>query len=184
MVDADSVANRLQRLDGLLRELDAIRAGGRDAYIAEPRTRLAAEHALQLAIQSCIDIGAHLISELGFEAPADYRGVFASLCLAGLDPQLAERLAAAAGMRDILVHDYLDVDDRLVWDALGRLDDLRAFAGTVLRMIDAGEQAPGRWGYRHRNLYLYKIGCVRWSPPCPPASRAPASPGRSGWSRR
>ena len=141
MVDADSVSSRLQRLDELLRELDDIRAGGRDAYMAEPRTRLAAERALQLAIQSCIDIGAHLISELGLKAPADYRGVFASLGPAGLDPQLAERLAAAAGMRNILVHGYLDVDDALVWDALTRLDDLRGFAGTVREIVDAGERA-------------------------------------------
>lgn len=138
MVDADSVTNRLQRLDELLRELDAIRAGGRDAYMAEPRTRLAAEHALQLAIQSCIDIGAHLISELGLQAPADYRGVFASLSPAGLDQQLAARLAAAAGMRNILVHGYLDVDDELVWDALARLDDLRGFAATVREIVDSG----------------------------------------------
>ncbi len=141
MVDSDGVTSRLQRLDGLLRELDAIRAGGRDAYMTEPRTRLAAEHALQLAIQSCIDIGAHLISELGLEAPADYRGVFASLRPAGLDEQLAERLAAAAGMRNILVHGYLDVDDEVVWDALAHLDDLRSFAATACKIVDAGEPA-------------------------------------------
>jgi uncharacterized protein YutE (UPF0331/DUF86 family) len=138
LVDADSTTNRLQRLDELLRELDAIRAGGRDAYMAEPRTRLATEHALQLAIQSCIDIGAHLISELGLTAPADYRGVFASLASAGLEQGLAERLAAAAGMRNILVHGYLDVDSQLVWDALARLDDLRAFAETARRIVDGG----------------------------------------------
>jgi uncharacterized protein YutE (UPF0331/DUF86 family) len=143
LVDADSVASRLQRLDELLRELDAIRTGGRDAYMAEPRTRLAAEHALQLAIQSCIDIGAHLISELGLAAPGDYRGVFAGLCPAGLDPQLAERLASAAGMRNILVHGYLDVDDQLVWDALARLDDLRGFAATARSIVDAGDRDAG-----------------------------------------
>jgi uncharacterized protein YutE (UPF0331/DUF86 family) len=139
LVDADSVTSRLLRLDGLLRELESIRAGGRDAYMSEPRTRLAAEHALQLAIQSCIDVGAHLVSELGLDAPDDYRGVFASLRAAGLDEGLAERLAAAAGMRNILVHGYLDVDDEIVWDALARLDDLRSFATTVREIVDAAE---------------------------------------------
>jgi hypothetical protein len=86
LVDAESISSRLAHLDELLAELDAIRAAGRDAYAAEWRTRLAAEHALQLAIQACIDVGAHLVSELGLKAPADYRGVFESLCPAGLDP--------------------------------------------------------------------------------------------------
>lgn len=142
MVDVESVSARLEQLDELLQELDAIRAGGRDAYMVERRTRLAAEHALQLAIQSCLDIGTHLISELGLQTPVDYRSVFASLRPAGLDAQLAERLAAAAGMRNILVHGYLDVDDEVVWDSLARLDDLRSFAAAVREIVD-GEEAQG-----------------------------------------
>jgi uncharacterized protein YutE (UPF0331/DUF86 family) len=139
LVDTSSVSARLEHLGELLTELDAIRGGGRDAYAAEWRTRLAAEHALQLAIQTCIDVGAHLVSELGLKAPADYRGVFESLCPVGLDASLAERLAAAAGMRNILVHGYLDVDDEAVWSALGRLGDLRDFAATVQRIADSGK---------------------------------------------
>jgi uncharacterized protein YutE (UPF0331/DUF86 family) len=136
LVDVESVSVRLERLDEMLQELDSIKAGGRDAYMAERRTRLAAEHALQLAIQSCLDVGAHLISELGLQAPADYRSVFTSLQATGLDEQLAERLAAAAGMRNILVHGYLDVDDQAVWSALDRLDDLRSFVAAVRTIIE------------------------------------------------
>jgi uncharacterized protein YutE (UPF0331/DUF86 family) len=142
LVDVESVTARLDRLDELLQELEAIRVGGRHLYMAERRTRLATEHALQLAIQGCIDIGAHLISELGLTSPADYRAVFANLRPAGLDPKLAERLGAAAGMRNILVHGYLDVDDEVVWDSLMHLDDLRSFATTVRGIVDR-EKAAG-----------------------------------------
>jgi uncharacterized protein YutE (UPF0331/DUF86 family) len=128
LVDAESVETRLDRLTELLEELDEIRAGGRDAYDAEFRTRLAAQHGVQLAIQVCIDIGAHLIAELGPKMPSDYRGVFEALCSDGLDAGLADRLADAAGMRNVLVHGYLDVDDEAVWQALEHLDDLRRFA--------------------------------------------------------
>lgn len=141
LVDLESVHARLERLDELLQELEAIRTGGRNAYMAERRTRLAAEHALQLAIQSCLDIGTHLISELGLLPPADYRSVFASLQSAGLDPRLAERLAAAAGMRNILVHGYLDVDDEVVWDSLAHLGDLRGFAAAVSEIADTSTTA-------------------------------------------
>ena len=87
--------------------------------MAEFRSRLAADHAIQLSIQICIDVGAHLIAELGLEAPSDYRGIFKSLRPAGLDAELAQRLADAAGMRNVLVHDYLEVDDEAVWGLLG-----------------------------------------------------------------
>lgn len=143
LVDIESVSSRLDHLGGLLEELDSIRAAGHEAYAADRRTRLAAQHGLQLAIQACIDISAHVISELGLRTPDDYRGVFESLCAAGLDPQLAQRLAAAAGMRNILVHGYLDVDDEAVWSALGELDDLRQFATTVQQIVSADAPPPG-----------------------------------------
>lgn len=147
MVDAGSVESRLDRLSELLDELEEIRAAGHDAYTADFRSRLAAQHAIQLAIQVCIDIGAHLIAELGLRMPADYRGVFDALRPEGLDAELAERLAAAAGMRNVLVHGYLDVDDEIVWDTLAHLDDLRQFAATAEEMLAAADPGePGSTG--------------------------------------
>jgi hypothetical protein len=54
---------------------------------------------------------------------------------AALDAELAERLGDAAGMRNILVHGYLDVDDEAVWGALARLDDLRQFAAFAQQQL-------------------------------------------------
>jgi uncharacterized protein YutE (UPF0331/DUF86 family) len=136
LVDPEAVATRLDRLAQLLEELERIRAAGPDAYRDDMRSRLAADHALQLSIQTCIDIGAHLVAELGMSTPSDYRGIFDSLRPAGLDSTLADRLEDAVGMRNILVHGYLDVDDELVWAALGRLDDLRLFAAFSQAQID------------------------------------------------
>jgi len=135
LVDAESIAARIERLGPLLGELEQIGAAGHDAYMADFRTRLAAGHAIQLAVQICIDVGAHLIAELGLETPSDYRGVFASLRGSGLGDELAGRLGDAAGMRNILVHDYLEVDDDEVWAAIGRLDDLRQFAAFAQRQV-------------------------------------------------
>lgn len=136
MVDPEKISDRLDRLSRLLEELSEIKDDGHDSYRASFRTRLAAAHALQLAVQICLDIGAHLIAEEGLEMPDDYRGVFASLKSAGLEPELAEHLSAAAGMRNVLVHGYLKVDDKAVWDALGRLDDLRQFSSFAKSKID------------------------------------------------
>ncbi len=135
MVDPESIEDRLDRLTELLEELARIEAAGHDAYIADFRSRLAAQHAIQLAIQVCIDIGAHLIAEQGPKMPADYRGVFAVLVEAGLDAELAERLGDAAGMRNILVHGYLEVDDETVWGAIAHLDDLRQFAAFAQQQL-------------------------------------------------
>ena len=135
MVDPESVEKRIDRLGGLLAELEKIKAAGHDAYSENLQARFAAQRELQLAIQICIDIAAHLIAELGPGMPDDYRGVFAALT-PDLDSELAERLADAASMRNILVHLYLEVDDEAVWDALSHLDDLRQFAAFARDRLD------------------------------------------------
>jgi uncharacterized protein YutE (UPF0331/DUF86 family) len=142
LVDPDSIESRLERLSGLVKELERIRAGGRSAYDASLRDRLAAQHAIQLAIQICLDLGAHLIAELALRMPDDYRGVFAALREPlELRSDLVVGLGAAAGMRNVLVHEYLDVDDDRVWAALGHLDDLREFAAAVDRLARSSTDA-------------------------------------------
>ncbi len=135
MVDAERIGARLGRLEWLLERLEQVRAGGEQAYLADERARAMTERWLQLAIQTCIDVGAQLVSELSVDPPSDYAGVFRALAAAGhIAPELASRLAGAAGQRNVLVHMYLDVDDREVFASLGRLDDLREFAQVAERL--------------------------------------------------
>jgi uncharacterized protein YutE (UPF0331/DUF86 family) len=137
LVDPERVRERLSRLEPLLALLEEVRAGGEQAYLSGPKTMLATQHALQLAVQICIDVGAHLIAELGLPPADDYQGVFTSLRKAGVvDAELASRLRSAAGMRNLLVHLYAEVDDGKVWEALARLDDLRDFAVAVNRALE------------------------------------------------
>jgi uncharacterized protein YutE (UPF0331/DUF86 family) len=132
LVDAESVSLRLQRLDSLLRVLDEARERGEDALVSDVHLQLEVERALQVAIQICIDVGAHLVSGLGQPPPGDYRGVFAALGVAGVvEADLAKRLGDAARLRNLLVHDYGEIDHRLLWRSLGQLDDLRAFAAAA-----------------------------------------------------
>jgi uncharacterized protein YutE (UPF0331/DUF86 family) len=139
LVDVERIDSRLDRLEHLIELLDEVRAGGEDAYLADERLRAMTERWLQLAIQTCIDIGAQLVSELSVEPPADYAGVFRSLAASGhIEKDLGDVLAAAAGQRNVLVHMYLDIDDREVFAALERLDDLRRFAAAAQALADRG----------------------------------------------
>jgi uncharacterized protein YutE (UPF0331/DUF86 family) len=135
LVDERSVESRLERLGALLAELEGIRGSGRDAYDASFGVRLATQHALQLAIQSCIDIAGHLAADSGEAAPDRYADYFNALREDGLDHSLADRLELAVGLRNILVHDYLDIDENIIWRALDHLDDLRDFAAFVVKRL-------------------------------------------------
>jgi uncharacterized protein YutE (UPF0331/DUF86 family) len=125
----------------LIDQLELVRAAGLDPYLADEDLRMMSERRLQLAIQICIDIGAHLVSELSTLPPSDYAGIFKSLADAGhLDRDLGTRLAAAARQRNLLIHLYLDIDNTKVFASLGNLDDLRAFAAAVEQFVTEHER--------------------------------------------
>jgi uncharacterized protein YutE (UPF0331/DUF86 family) len=141
LVDAESQLERLARLERLIDQLERVRAAGLAPYLADEDLRMMSERRLELAIQICINIGAHLVSELSTLPPSDYAGIFKSLANAGhLDHKLGTRLAAAARQRNLLIHLYLDIDNTKVFASLGHLDDLRAFAAVVQQLVDEDER--------------------------------------------
>jgi len=133
LVDRAAVEARLARLDRELSMIEQVRGAGRDRFLADDGLQHQAERALQLAIQICIDVGAHLVAARGLRAPDEYRDVFERLSREDtLDPALAERLKDAVGQRNLLVHGYVDLDPALVWEKLAEMEHLRAFAGWAL----------------------------------------------------
>jgi uncharacterized protein YutE (UPF0331/DUF86 family) len=133
LVDRAAVEARLARLDRELSMIEQVRSAGHDRFLTDDGLQHQAERALQLAIQICIDVGAHLVAARGLRAPDDYRDVFERLSRADtLDAALAERLKDAVGQRNLLVHGYLDLDPALTWEKLGEVEDLRDFARWVL----------------------------------------------------
>ncbi|MGH3854484.1 MAG: HepT-like ribonuclease domain-containing protein [Pseudonocardiaceae bacterium] len=50
-----------------------------------------------------------------------------------LPADLADRLRRAVGLRNVLVHDYVDVDDDIVLERLANLADLDDFVAVVAR---------------------------------------------------
>jgi uncharacterized protein YutE (UPF0331/DUF86 family) len=133
LVDRAAVEARLARLDRELSMIERVKRAGRDRFLADDGLQHQAERALQLAIQICIDIGAHLVAARGLRAPDEYRDVFERLSREDtLDTALADRLKDAVGQRNLLVHGYVDLDPALVWEKLAEVEDLRAFAAWAL----------------------------------------------------
>jgi uncharacterized protein YutE (UPF0331/DUF86 family) len=138
LVDAERVEDRLERLEAMLEQLDEVRDGGEEAYLADARLRLATERLLQVSIQICIDLAAQVVSEQSAAPPSSYSDVFKVLGDKGVIPsEIAARLGNAARQRNLLVHLYMEIDDRAVFASLASLDDLREFATIVGRLAEA-----------------------------------------------
>jgi uncharacterized protein YutE (UPF0331/DUF86 family) len=88
---------------------------------------------LTRAVQVCVDIAAHAISEANFSPPGTMAEAFDTLCQMKLiDASLAERMKKAVGFGNVAVHSYQDIDWAVV-DAIckNHLDDFRAFASAI-----------------------------------------------------
>ena len=88
---------------------------------------------LQQAIQGCIDLAVHACADEALGAPAGPGEAFGLLARAGrIDKRLAERLAGAAGLRNLIVHRYASVDgDRILAVIRNDLGDLEAFVAAL-----------------------------------------------------
>jgi uncharacterized protein YutE (UPF0331/DUF86 family) len=137
VVDADVLRRRLEALLSSLDRLERFRALPRDAFVEDPDVHHLAERHLHLAVEAALDIAHHLIAARRLETPESYRDAFAILARHGvLGADLAARLQAWAGFRNILVHGYLDVDHGLAWDAIrDDLHDLRALAAIAAALL-------------------------------------------------
>lgn len=96
---------------------------------------------LQRAVQACVDIAAHLVTDSAAPPPATMAAGFAALHSLGiLSEELAERMQKAVGFRNIAVHSYQEIDWEIVYAIITtRLDDFSAFARRVDELLSAPE---------------------------------------------
>lgn len=130
MVDREIFSRRLEALHGYLEKLNAFLDVEEDEFVREPALHDLAERYLHLAVEACLDLANHWISDRALPTPDANRDTFTTLERASeLSPELAEKLRGWAGFRNILVHEYLEIDHAIAYRAIhDELDDLERFA--------------------------------------------------------
>jgi uncharacterized protein YutE (UPF0331/DUF86 family) len=116
--------DRIRRLEALSQTLFAY-----EDYQRSLDAKDVAERNLQVAIETCLDIGKIIISREGLKEPKDNKGVFAVLAETNiLSAETLAFMVPMAGTRNILVHGYDKVDDALIYGILKRhIGDFRVF---------------------------------------------------------
>lgn len=106
----------------------------------------ALQHYFLLAIETLLDLGSHVISSEGYDAPGAYADIFRVLRDEGLlGEEEADELMAMARFRNLLVHQYADVDEERVLRIFRtRLEHLDAFVDLLRRRFSEElDQAAG-----------------------------------------
>lgn len=133
MLDKTLVEDRIQEIRKRRQLLEEYTRMSFEKFSAELQIYELALRHLQVAIQACIDIGKHIGAVNNFEAPEKSSKIFLVLAKHEIIKQaLAKRLAQAGGLRNILVHEYLGIDLKKVYEHLQ--SDLRDFDQFVVEI--------------------------------------------------
>jgi uncharacterized protein YutE (UPF0331/DUF86 family) len=107
-------------------------------YSDDIRLRRAVERSLQVAVETCLDIGRRIIAQEGFRYPEDNADVFRVLYEEKIvSSRLLATLIDMAKFRNLVVHDYARIDDAKVYAILKkRLGDFDAFARAIVGYLE------------------------------------------------
>ena len=92
---------------------------------------------IQAAVQNCIDIAAHIISEEGFGVPGSTTEMLYILRKHGyLDNNLTQKMVKAVGFRNLIVHEYGKIELKQVYEiAQNDLNDLNEYLKSILNKL-------------------------------------------------
>jgi uncharacterized protein YutE (UPF0331/DUF86 family) len=142
-VRAEFVQRKLQLIAEDLGRLAHLAGESYEAITSDFVKMAAVERIIERIVMRAIDVNEHLISELatGREeriTRLTYRDTFLRLVELGILPaEFAERIAKSAGLRNILVHDYNDVDRRIVYGSIAScLADYPRYVEAIGRFLE------------------------------------------------
>lgn len=134
MVERDVALGKIATLDRCLQRIAEVR-GERRADLTPVGVDDIVLLNLQRAVQAAIDLATHIVATEGYGLAGSVAENFTLLEQQGiLAPELAAQLRRMVGFRNIAVHNYQDLDPRIVEAIVTRhLGDLSSFSARVVQ---------------------------------------------------
>jgi uncharacterized protein YutE (UPF0331/DUF86 family) len=138
-IDKEIILVRLRLINKYLNTLEDIRPVNFDEYSNDFRLQLMIERLLQLMTEASSDINIYLLAQLH---QINTQTNFDSFIEAGkcgiITGELAAKLAPSTGLRNILVHQYKDIDHRIVFFAISlALEQYNLYLEQVTNYVDS-----------------------------------------------
>ena len=128
MVRPEVIERRLNKLNEYIAILQSTQKYSLNEFISNPERYGSAERFFQLAIEATIDIGNHIVADMNLGKTRWSSDIPSILEEKGyISLPLRETWIKMIGFRNLLVHDYLDIERESVYQVLQeKLDDLVA----------------------------------------------------------
>lgn len=138
MLDSNVIMARLSRLDEYVSRLRRFENLDIKEYLNDYDLQAIVERNLQLAIQVCIDIANYIVARRKLTFPAEQENIFILLGKEGIIPYaLADKIKGMVNFRNILVHDYTEIDSEKVYKIMKHaLKDFSEFATAAVKFLE------------------------------------------------
>jgi uncharacterized protein YutE (UPF0331/DUF86 family) len=118
-MDRQIITKRLNVMIKSLNHLRKFEAISFEEFMNNYESQLVVERLIEILVELASDINAYLLVQLYQIAPDTYADSFVKASQQGIISQdLAKELAKSAGMRNILAHQYVDIDHQIVYGAI------------------------------------------------------------------
>lgn len=133
-VDSSLVLRKISEIETYHRQVEEFSGITIEDYIKDWKTQRIVERTLQMIIETCVDIANHIISEAGMRLPTSYGDTFKVLFENNVvDSELFNTLEKMAKFRNIIVHQYEEVNAEIVVLILKKhLIDFQRFKEAIL----------------------------------------------------
>lgn len=133
----EAVLERLAKLNETLAVLKKYQTVEWERYEADIELQWIVERGFILTAEMAFDIGAHILAGEFSIYPDSYEDIIKGLGEKGILPRnLASKLKGFAGFRNVLVHEYTKLDQKIVYRALREdLNHLQGFLKSLCGWI-------------------------------------------------
>jgi uncharacterized protein YutE (UPF0331/DUF86 family) len=129
MVDRTIVVAKIAQIEKCLSRIREKRPANSQLFLTDLDRQDIIMFNLMQAVQGCIDLAAHVVSDEGFGMAGSINEFFYLLQEQGILPaELVERMVRAVGFRNLCVHEYTRLDVEKVYQiSLQGLGDIEDF---------------------------------------------------------
>jgi len=135
VVDRNILVAKVTTIEKCLNKVKEKRSASLDAFMVDEDSQDIVLFNLMQAIQGCVDMAAHIVSDEGYGMAGSMNEFF--YLLSGrniISVDLQEKLISAVGFRNLVVHEYAKLDLSQVYAIATRgIKDLEEFVGIIVR---------------------------------------------------
>jgi uncharacterized protein YutE (UPF0331/DUF86 family) len=144
LIDKDILLNKADRVHRHVKRVKDKRPARLKEFLSTRDLQDIVLFNLQMAIQNCIDMASHVISDEGLGVPGSTNEMFYRLHESGyISQEVAEKMVAAVGFRNLVVHEYAKVDLEEVYKiSHDHIDDLLDFLRALFMRAGLASAEP------------------------------------------